>query len=430
MNEADPTELQFIRNELALHDAAIEATQCGITIADARLPDLPLTYVNQAFCRLSGYDASEVLGRNCRFLQGDDRNQAGRQIIREAIEKQQHCEVLLKNYRKDGSSFWNELTMSPVFDPDGQLTHYVGVQNDVTDREEARQEAAAKQAALEATQQALKEAQSMLVHSEKMNALGQLVAGVAHEINNPVSYIFSSVHALKEMSNDLKAAYLQLYDAVKEEGKEPLQEIARRTYAEADIDYIVSDLDDLIDSALEGLSRVRRIVESLRCFSRQDEAEVKTVSLQECIESTLEIADNALTGRLKIVCQLNDLPACRCRPSELNQVFLNLIVNASQAIGRTGRLDIRGHDHRDALELTFTDNGKGMDAATQAKIFNPFFTTKPVGEGTGLGLSIAYKIITEGHGGTITVRSQPGKGATFTITLPKGHFGGTTTVVP
>ncbi len=419
MKKHESQDYNVIQQELKLHDAAMESTSCGISISDARKPDMPLIYVNRAFCEMSGYLEEEVVGKNCRFLQGENRDQKARYIIREALDSGNHCQVLIKNFRKDGTFFWNDLIISPIRDKEGQLTHFVGVQNDVTDREEARRETAAKQIELEKTLETLKETQSMLIHSEKMNALGQMVAGVAHEINNPVAFTASNMHALKQMAEDLKGAYEQLITAVDSSGNEDLKATAKKLSQEADVDFISEDLDDLINSSIDGLKRVKGIVGNLRNFSRLDEAEEKVASMKACIESTLEIAGSVVRNHLVIDCQLSDLSPIKCRPSELNQVFLNLIINAAQAVKEDGLLEIKGSETTDALILTFTDNGIGMDAATQEKIFNPFFTTKPVGEGTGLGLSIAYKIITDGHNGKITVDSEVGKGTSFTISLPK-----------
>lgn len=420
MEQAGSDALIKIQRELELYTAAMESTSSGISISDARQPDMPLIYVNRAFTQMSGYSAEEVIGRNCRFLQGDDRNQhEARRTIRQALETGGHCNVLLKNYHKNGRFFWNELIISPIRDKNGELTHFVGIQNDVTDREEARQETAAKQKELEQTLEKLREAQAMLIHSEKMNAMGQMVAGVAHEINNPIAFVASNTHALRDMADDLKDAYGQLYAAINASENEELKASADKVHKTADVDFITEDLHDLINSSLDGLKRVKGIVQSLRNFSRLDEAELKVASMKECIESTLEIAAPTVKNKLKIDYKLDDLPPVKCRPSELNQVFLNLIMNASQAVENKGHLEITGHETTDQLILRFRDNGKGMDEKTQEHIFNPFFTTKPVGEGTGLGLSIAYKIITDGHKGTITVDSQPGKGTTFTISLPK-----------
>ncbi len=410
--------LDNIRQKLHLHTLAMDASSCGITIADVRQPNMPLIYVNDAFIEITGYERAEVLGNNCRFLQGNDRDQAAVQEIRRAIDMGKDCKVLLRNYRKDGTFFWNELFMSPICE-DGVLTHFIGIQTDVTAREEARHQVLEKQQALEQTLAELHETQAMLIHAEKMNGLGQMVAGVAHEINNPVAYVSSNVHALKGMVAEIVSAYRAIEELALHSGAS--QQAVATIRQEADVEFLLEDMDDLIDTSLSGLTRVRKIVEELRTFSRLDEADYKVADLREGIESTLLIAQAELKNRIEVELVLPDLPPIHCRPAELNQVFLNLILNAAYAIEGAGKITITGQECENEVVLTFRDSGCGMPPEVLKNIFNPFYTTKPVGVGTGLGLTIAYKIITDGHQGQITATSQLGAGTTFTLRLPKNR---------
>ncbi len=408
-----------IEDQLKLHDRAMGASSCGITIADALVPDMPLIYINEAFTRITGYPPNETIGRNCRFLQNDDRDQPELMLLRAAMRDSQECKVVIRNYRRDGTLFWNELFTAPVLDGSGRLTHFVGVQTDVTDRVVAQAELLARKAALEHALNELRETQAMLIHSEKMNALGQMVAGVAHEINNPISFVNSNLYSLQTTIHDLNNAYQQLEALISATGTQDQQIAAAAVRAAADLDFVVDDVGDLLKSSLGGLSRVKRIVDALRTFSHLDEAELKTTNLQEDIQSTLMIARLELKDRVEVILDLDNLPPVKCYPAELNQVFLNIIVNAAQAIEGRGTLTIRGRDEADHICLEFNDTGKGMSPEVMANIFHPFYSTKPIGSGTGLGLAIAHKVITGRHNGTITVDSTPGKGSTFTLRIPK-----------
>ncbi len=418
MNTA-PSSLEKVQYELILHEQAMSSTNCGITISDARLPDMPLIYINEAFERITGYSRDEVIGKNCRFLQADERDQPAVQFIRNAIRDGQHLKVLLRNYRKDGTLFWNELFMSPIFNEFGVISHFVGVQTDVTEREDAKRQLLEKHQLLETTLAALKETQTMLVHSEKMNALGQMVAGVAHEINNPISFINSNIHSLQNTFNELVTGYNSLYNSASLTAQLDQMNTLQELRETAEIDYLVEDTTDLIDQTLSGLKRVKTIVEELRKFSRLDEAEFKLSNLRENLESTLMVSSGELRAQINVELNVDPALELRCAPAELNQVFLNIIINAAQAIQGQGQLTISAFDTDEQVIIEFTDTGCGMPPEVAAHVFDPFFTTKPVGVGTGLGLSIAHKIIADHHQGAIHVASQPNQGTTFTIYLPK-----------
>ena len=292
----------------------------------------------------------------------------------------------------------------------------VGLNGEITN---LQREIAIKNKNLQHTLSELKNTQMMLIHSEKMNAMGQLVAGVAHEINNPVSFVASNFHSLAEMTKDLVEAFSRLEQEVESVQIEALTQAVSQIREEADMDYIVEDLDDLIVTSLDGLNRVKKIVNELRNFSRLDEAESKLANIREGIESSLAIAQPELKNRIAVSLDIDEtLPEILCRPAELNQVFLNIIINAAQAIQDKGHLLIKAGADSDFITLEFTDDGVGMTPEVQQNIFNPFFTTKAPGSGTGLGLSIAHKIITDGHHGAISVESRPGEGTSIFIRLP------------
>lgn len=269
---------------------------------------------------------------------------------------------------------------------------------------------------VEKTLAELKATQSMLIHSEKMNALGKLVAGVAHEVNNPIAFISSNLYSLKTSFYDIVHAYEALEDITQKSDPRGQTQSIRDEY---DIDFIFEDFDDLHKALTEGVARVTKIVRDLRTFSRLDEGEQKEIFIEENISSTLTLAKPELKKRnIHVRVSISHLPAILCYPSELNQVFLNLIINAAQSMENGGTLDITGKVENNEIWLYFSDTGCGISEEIVGKIFDPFFTTKPVGSGTGLGLSLAYQIITDKHKGSIDVESTVGKGTVFTIKIP------------
>jgi two-component system NtrC family sensor kinase len=260
---------------------------------------------------------------------------------------------------------------------------------------------------LELANKELQEAQSQLVHSAKMSSLGQVVAGVAHELNNPIGFIYSNMNHLREYSQ-------QLIDAIHRLEKDPsrIEDIKK----EIDFEYLQKDLPQLIKSCEDGAKRVRDIVLNLRNFSRTDENDRKEFNLEEGLESTLSILSSDIKNRIQIHREYGNIPTVYCYPGQINQVFMNIITNAIQSIDGKGDIWIKTEKKGLEVHISIRDSGKGIPPEIQEKIFDPFFTTKPVGQGTGLGLSISYGIIQK-HKGQIKVSSQPGQGTTFTIIL-------------
>ncbi|MBI5451123.1 MAG: response regulator [Gammaproteobacteria bacterium] len=268
------------------------------------------------------------------------------------------------------------------------------------------------------TYRKLEEAQGQLLQSEKMAAIGQLAAGVAHEINNPVGYITSNIGALQGYIDEL-FRILEAYERMEAsiaDGNPAKAEVATLKQ-QTDLGFLKQDITDLLKESREGVTRVRQIVQDLKDFSRVDEAEWQWTDLHKGIDSTLNIVHNEIKYKAEVIKNYGTLPLVECIASQINQVIMNLLVNAAQAIEQRGTITLSTGVSGDKVWIKISDTGKGIPEQNLRKIFDPFFTTKPVGKGTGLGLSLSYGII-ERHAGSIDVHSEVGKGTTFTITLP------------
>ncbi len=437
----DITDRKRAEEMLWLYDRAIAATSTGVTISDATDPEHPIIYCNPAFESMTGYRRQEIIGKNGRFLHGSDTDPAAVEIIRQALQTESECKVILKNYRKDGTAFWNCFSLSPVRDRMGNLTHFIGVQRDISQRKQAEEalhnsEAQSREQAaqLAATLNQLKATNSQLVQSEKMSSLGLLLAGVAHEINNPVSFIYGNLAHLTKYTQDL-FQHLELYQQQYPNPVAKIQEEREKN----DLDFLAEDLPKILSSMSVGVERICQIVQSLRNFSRHDDSQMKPVNLHEGIDSTLLILNHRLKRNgekppIQIVKQYGELPTVECFAGPINQVFMNILSNAIDALEdvtsrqtcqemleNPSQIRIGTEVVGNFVEIKIADNGPGITEQVKQQIFDTFFTTKPIGKGTGMGLSISYQIIVERHKGELYCTSELGKGTEFTIRIPIAH---------
>ena len=338
-----------------------------------------------------------------------------------------------------GHGSLHRLVVTPVIE-DGNVRMVLGVGNKESEYGEAdivtlqligndlwriarrsRVEAAMQQQLVEfkTLNQKLEETHNQLAQSEKMAAIGQLSAGIAHEINNPISFIQSNFSSLSGYLDDLLAIDAAYGEIERDHGVQMQQEFEHVRQIKQSIghEFVIADLRQLISESREGLDRVKKIVQDLRDFSRVGETGWQWADLDQGIASTLNIVRSVIRPEVVLECELGELPLVHCIPAQLNQVFLNLLVNAAQAINGPGRVTLHTGCDGDQVWIEVRDNGSGIAPEDMKRLFEPFFTTKPVGHGTGLGLSLSWGII-QRHKGKIDVDSQPGKGTVFRVTLP------------
>ncbi|MGB1172862.1 MAG: sensor histidine kinase [Marinobacterium sp.] len=274
---------------------------------------------------------------------------------------------------------------------------------------------------LEASLVQLKAQQDALIRSEKLATLGTLVSGVAHEINNPLSFVHSNVDTLGQHSDAIAKLYPLLIESLSvDESERPA--FAERVFTfleKEDLEYFTEELDELVADTNDGVQRVKEIVRNLRSFARMDAQARTDADLNEGIRSTLKLINNQISANTRINLSLEEIPPVVCNPGEINQVLLNILVNAAQALEgqREPSLEIASKENQGWVEISIGDNGKGMSKEIQKRIFEPFYTTKDIGKGTGLGLSISYGIVSH-HQGELNVESAPNQGTVFTLRLP------------
>lgn len=394
--------------------------------------------------RVTGYSASEIINnpKALELLYPDPGYRA--QMMSEWAR-------LGNNFRnweweigcKDGSSktiLWSNL--SEKFPIPGWAGWGIGI--DISDRKQVENERKQAEAALRQSEQQLRQqtreleetlrelqqTQAQVVQSEKMSSLEQLVAGVAHEINNPVNFIFGNLNHASDYTQDL-LNLIQLYQQYHPNPAPEVQAVAQ----EIDIDFLIEDLPKLLASMRLGADRIQKIVRSLRNFSRMDESEMKAVDIHEGIDSTLMILQNRLKAKghhaeIQVIKEYGDLPLVECYAGQLNQVFMNILANAIDSLEESFESRVKSGEFSPTItirtetlddqrvRIAIADNGSGMEEAQRERLFDPFFTTKPVGKGTGLGLSISYQVVVDRHQGELRCLSAPGRGAEFQIEIP------------
>ncbi|MEO8118562.1 MAG: ATP-binding protein [Rhodoferax sp.] len=319
---------------------------------------------------------------------------------------------------RDGRYLWMHDTLRLIRDAEGNPLEVVGSLTDITDRK--LMEAALQKKGEEQQQliNQLQEAQAQLLQSEKMASIGQLAAGIAHEINNPIGFVNSNMGALKGYVDTLCELTDSFNQSVQgRSGQEELKAEIAQLRKRADYEFLKGDAADLVKESLDGLKRVKDIVQSLKDFAHIGENDWQLADLHAGIDSTLTIAANEFKYKATLQKEYGTMPQVKCLASQLNQVFMNLIVNAAHAIKDKGVITIRTGGENDWVWVEIGDNGCGMPPEIMNRIFEPFFTTKPVGKGTGLGLSLSYNIVAK-HGGRIEVASELGTGTRFTVHLP------------
>ncbi|HRP95355.1 MAG TPA: ATP-binding protein, partial [Rhodocyclaceae bacterium] len=367
--------------------------------------------VNPAMCDILGHDRDTLLASEWSSLVHPDDIETETAAFQDILAGCCDDYHLTLRFNAPGRTVWGSVAMRALRDAQGRVDYLVLIVEDITflkAREAQLRRALEEQIALNGR---LEEARHQLLQSEKMASIGQLAAGVAHEINNPVGFVGSNMGTLGQYLDSLLA--IARYADEHFGGDEGLRALMQAR----DFAFIRDDAPALVEESMEGIVRVRKIVQDLRDFSRVGESDWQWADVHRGLDSTLNIVWNEIKYKATLNKEYGDLPQIYCLPSQLNQVFLNLLVNAAQSITGNGVITVRSGTDAEGVWIEIQDTGGGIAPEHLGRLFDPFFTTKPVGQGTGLGLSLAFSIVRK-HGGRIDVDSEPGKGSRFRVSLP------------
>ena len=406
LQENERRALELARSEGRLR-GIIETTNDWVWEVDA---DCRYTYASPRVREILGYEPEDIIGKTPFELMTPEEARRVKEAFGPAIAgKRSFNNLINANLRKDGTTVILETSGKPFFDESGALLGYRGIDRDITLRKKA-----------EADNEKMR---VQLVQADKLASIGQLAAGVAHEINNPVGFVSSNLNALSgyiDMVRELDSMNERLVEAVRQGLSQELPGLVKEIEAfreASDISFTLKDSADLVAESKDGLQRIQSIVKGLKEFSHSAETEMIRSDVNTCLEAAVKLGWHEIKYKAEIVKELGAIPLISCRPQQLTQVFLNILVNASQAIEEKGSICVRSHHEGEEVKIEISDTGCGIPEDVMKRIFDPFFTTKTVGKGTGLGLSIAYGIIGE-HGGRIEISSEPGIGTCFTVSLP------------
>jgi PAS domain S-box-containing protein len=427
--EALRRESLIFKAQLELRDRALDATPTRFVVADHRGPEPIIVYCNKSVAQQHGFRREELIGQSIKHIAQWDRGDPSIPArIRETLAAGQTFRYEHEVARPDGSCFWVGVAVMPIMDGSGTVTHHVSVGADITAR---REEARKKQDLQERLVTEMKERERLVIElqlAQKLESVGRLASGIAHEINTPVQYVGDSVHFLHSAFDDMNRFAddaRQTLDALPDSPaiahlRAALAELSRAQ----DLDFLRIEVPKAFERTFDGVERVTRIVKAMKEFAHPDAAEHSPADLNHALATTLLVASNEYKHLAKVRAEYGDLPAVTCNVGELNQVFLNLIVNAAHAIQDaardvgTGEIKITTAVLEDAAIVRIGDNGCGIATENSGKVYDPFFTTKEVGRGTGQGLAIARSIIVDKHGGELTFKSELGVGTEFTLRIP------------
>jgi len=413
---------QIKQQQQALDEHAI------VSISDT---DGHILYANDKFCEISGYTSEELLGKNHRILKSGMHSPNFYKDLWETINQGQVWKGEVCNLSKEGKQYWVAATIIPILDELGTPQKFIAIRTDITELKNIQLALETKNIEIEKAHRELEQSHEQALQAEKLASVGQLAAGIAHEINTPIQFVGDNTRFLQESFDDL-LELVQFYESLNMDdtdnaAKAELAEKARALSEEVEVDYLAEEVPSAFRQSLDGIERVTKIVRSMKDFSHPGSDQKEIIDINQAIESTVTVSRNEWKYDAELITDFDQaLTAVPCYPGEFNQVILNIIVNAAHAIKdansedseHKGTITISTRLHDDHAEIRIKDTGTGMTEAVRKRIFEPFYTTKGVGKGSGQGLAIAYSVIADRHAGSIKVDSTPGEGTTFIVRLP------------